>query len=113
MTDASISNCERLIEGTPYLLAEQLGDFLVGDEAEPDEADADLAAVRLLMVQASCSWAGVMRFSLSSSSPIRTAIVVRPCGGERSQPAAGVTACASDVSTQGTDAAGGEISLHW
>ena len=37
--------------GHAVLLAEQIGDFLVLDEPEADQIQADLAAVRLLMVQ--------------------------------------------------------------
>ena len=51
MTDWSISNCVRLIEGTPVLLAEKRRDLFVGDEAELDEIQAKLAAVGLLIVQ--------------------------------------------------------------
>ena len=51
MTDWSISNCVRLIEGTPVLLAEKRRDLFVGDEAELDEIQAKLAAVGFLIVQ--------------------------------------------------------------
>ncbi len=51
MTDGSISNCVRLIEGTPYCLLRRGGDLLVLDEAQLDEVEAQLAAIRLLIVQ--------------------------------------------------------------
>ncbi len=51
MTAGSISNCVRLIDGTPYCLLQQRGDLLVLDEAHLDEVVAELAAIGLLMVQ--------------------------------------------------------------
>ena len=50
-TAVSISNCARLIEGTPYLLAEQRGDFVVADEPELDQVQAELPPVDLLVHQ--------------------------------------------------------------
>ena len=51
MTAGSISNCGEVDRGHAVLLAEQRGDLFVLDEAELDEVQAELAAVRLLMVQ--------------------------------------------------------------
>jgi hypothetical protein len=47
----SISNCERLIDGTPYLLRQQGRDLFVLDEAQLDEVVPELSAARLLIVE--------------------------------------------------------------
>ncbi len=50
-TETSMSNCARLMKGTPYLTAEERGDLLVVDHSELDERHPQLAAIGLLMVQ--------------------------------------------------------------
>ena len=61
--------------GDAVLLAEQRGDLVVLDEAELDQNQAELPPVGLLVGQRFLELLGVMRFSLRSSSPIRTAMV--------------------------------------
>ena len=51
MTAGSISNCVRLIDGTPYCLLSSAVISLVLDEPHLDEVVAELPPVGLLMVQ--------------------------------------------------------------
>ena len=86
--------------GNAVLLAQELGDFFVGDEAESDQIQSDLAAVGLLMVQRFLQLGRCDALFFEQQLADTNGHRVRPCVDRNT--AAGAKCSRTAMSTQGT-----------